>query len=85
VAVWNEIALGQHKIGSKSNDITAIPELLRVLDVAGCLDTIDAMGCQTEIARTFIDQKAEYVLAVKGNQHIEEWFAYADPVQFNSM
>ena len=89
-AVSNGIALGQRKVNDKSNEITAIPELLKVLDVAGCVVTIDAMGCQTEIARTIIDQKADYVLAVKDNQgnlcqDIEDWFAYADQVQFKNM
>lgn len=93
VSAWatsNGIALGQRRVGDKSNEITAIPELLRMLDVAGCVVTIDAMGCQTEIARTIIDQKAAYVLAVKDNQanlrqDIEDWFAYAEQVQFRNM
>ena len=89
-AVSNGITLGQRKVADKSNEITAIPELLKVLDVAGCTVTIDAMGCQTAIARTIIDQKADYVLAVKDNQanlrqDIEDWFAYADQVQFKNM
>lgn len=49
------------------NEITAIPELLRVLDVAGCIVAIDAIGCQKEIAATIIDQDADYVLALKEN------------------
>ena len=89
-AVSNGIALGQRKVSDKSNEITAIPELLKVLDVAGCVLTIDAMGCQTAIARTIIDQKADYVLTVKDNQgnlrrDIADWFAYADQVQFKHM
>ncbi len=55
-------------MAEKSNEITAIPELLRLLDVSGCIVTIDAMGCQTAIAEQIIVQQADYVLAVKGNQ-----------------
>jgi predicted transposase YbfD/YdcC len=89
-ATSNNLALGQRKVDSKSNEITAIPVLLKLLDVAGCIVTIDAMGCQTEIARTIIDQKADYVLAVKQNQghlyqDIADWFAYADQIQFHNM
>lgn len=71
VNVWasaNGIALGQAKVDEKSNEITAIPELLQMLDVAGCIVTIDAMGCQKEIAQEIVRQGADYVLAVKGNQ-----------------
>jgi predicted transposase YbfD/YdcC len=52
----------------QSNEITAIPALLQVLEVAGCIVTIDALGCQTEIAETLIDKQADYVLALKDNQ-----------------
>ena len=71
VSAWasvNHISLGQKVVDAKSNEITAIPELLRLIDVAGALVTIDAMGCQTEIAKTVIEQNANYCLAVKGNQ-----------------
>ena len=71
VSAWtteNGVALGQVKVDDKSNEITAIPELLRVLDIKGCLVTIDAMGCQREIAQTIVDAGADYLLAVKGNQ-----------------
>jgi predicted transposase YbfD/YdcC len=71
VSAWatdNHLVLGQQKVDEKSNEITAIPELLRLLDVNGCIVTIDAMGCQTDIAEQIIDQEADYVLAVKGNQ-----------------
>lgn len=53
---------------NKSNEITAIPELLKVLALSGCIVTIDAMGCQKEIATTIVEQQADYVLALKGNQ-----------------
>lgn len=71
VSAWateNGVALGQTKVDDKSNEITAIPELLKLLDIAGCLVTIDAMGCQREIAQTIVDAGADYLLAVKGNQ-----------------
>jgi len=71
VSAWataNNISLGQVVVDAKSNEITAIPKLLEILDLSGCLVTIDAMGCQTEIARKIVDGKADYVLAVKGNQ-----------------
>jgi predicted transposase YbfD/YdcC len=71
VSAWataNHLVLGQQKVDEKSNEITAIPELLRLLDVNGCIVTIDAMGCQTEIAEEIIDQEADYVLSVKENQ-----------------
>jgi predicted transposase YbfD/YdcC len=71
VSAWataNHISLGQVTVDEKSNEITAIPKLLRMLEISGSLVTIDAMGCQTEIAKTIIDSKADYVLAVKKNQ-----------------
>jgi len=84
------IALGQWKTDAKSNEITAIPQLLRVLDVSGCLVTLDAMGAQTKIAQAIRDEKADYVLRVKDNQgnlhmDLQDWFAYADHVQFADM
>jgi predicted transposase YbfD/YdcC len=71
VSAWareSSLALGQVTVDEKSNEITAIPELIRQLDLTGCLVTIDAMGCQREIAKTIIDAHADYLLAVKGNQ-----------------
>jgi len=62
------LVLGQEKVASKSNEITAIPELLDALYIKGFLVSIDAMGCQKAIARQIISQKADYLLAVKGNQ-----------------
>jgi predicted transposase YbfD/YdcC len=73
VSAWareNGLVLGQRKVDAKSNEITAIPELLRALDLAGCIVTIDAMGCQKPIAREIGQAKADYVLALKGNQGI---------------
>lgn len=71
VSAWataNRLVLGQVKVDEKSNEITAIPQLLAVLEVSGCIVTIDAMGCQTEIAEKIIDREAEYVLSLKENQ-----------------
>ena len=71
VSAWaseNRLVLGQVKVDDKSNEITAIPQLLDMLEVAGCIVTIDAIGCQTEIAEKIIEKEADYVLAVKGNQ-----------------
>ena len=71
VSAWataNQISLGQVVVDAKSNEITAIPKLLEILEIAGCLVTIDAMGCQTQIAQKILDAKADYVLAVKDNQ-----------------
>jgi predicted transposase YbfD/YdcC len=69
VSAWaaeQGIVLGQRKVNDKSNEITAIPELLDVLALDGCVVTIDAMGCQTEIAEKIVNQHADYMLAVKG-------------------
>lgn len=71
VSAWataNHLVLGQVKVDEKSNEITAIPQLLEVLEVSGCIVTIDAMGCQTEIAGKIIDREAQYVLSLKENQ-----------------
>lgn len=62
------IALGQMKVDSDSNEITAIPKLLDILDIRGCIVTMDAMGCQKEIAKQIIDSGADYLLSLKGNQ-----------------
>jgi predicted transposase YbfD/YdcC len=71
VSVWASefgLSLGQVACAEKSNEITAIPELLRLVDIAGTIITIDAMGTQKAIAAQIIDGKADYVLALKGNQ-----------------
>ena len=70
VSAWasaNGSVLGQLKTAEKSNEIKAIPELLGMLDIKGCIVTIDAMGCQKEIASTIIDKEADYVLSLKEN------------------
>lgn len=85
ISAWaseHRLVLGQLKVDSKSNEITAIPELLEILDIAGCIITIDAMGCQKEIAKQIIDKGANYVLALKANQaklydSINSWFEQA--------
>ena len=86
VSAWvteNRLFLGQEVVAEKSNEITAIPKLLEVLELTGAIVTIDALGCQKEIAAKIREKKADYVLAVKGNQeHLEtdiiEAFAAVD-------
>lgn len=86
VSAWvreDGVTLGQLRTQEKSNEITAIPELLESLDIRGASVTIDAMGCQTEIARKIVDLQANYVLAVKRNQPnlydaMEEYFRWAE-------
>jgi predicted transposase YbfD/YdcC len=71
VSAWataNHISLGQVVVDEKSNEITAIPQLLEILELSGALVTIDAMGCQTDIAQKIVATGADYCLAVKGNQ-----------------
>jgi predicted transposase YbfD/YdcC len=67
-AVHHGLVLGQVKTEAKSNEITAIPELLNLLDLKGSVVTIDAMGCHKEIAKQIVEQEADYVLSLKGNQ-----------------
>jgi len=70
VNVWansNHLIIGQMKVADKSNEITAIPELIKILDLSECIITIDAMGCQKEIAKEIVKKKSDYVLALKGN------------------
>uniref|UniRef100_UPI0040482C0C ISAs1 family transposase n=1 Tax=Flavobacterium sp. TaxID=239 RepID=UPI0040482C0C len=71
VSAWScesNMVLGQLRVNEKSNEITAIPKLIDLLEIENCIITIDAMGCQTEIADKIIEKKADYVLAVKANQ-----------------
>jgi predicted transposase YbfD/YdcC len=89
-ATANGISLGQRKVDAKSNEITAIPELLDLLSISGCIVTIDAMGCQKRIAQKIRDKHADYVLCLKGNQgqllqDVQDWFAYADQAAFQGM
>ena len=78
--------MGQVKVSEKSNEITAIPKLLELITVKGCTVTIDAMGCQQEIARKIIKEEANYILAVKENQKqlhqdIEDEFRFGKDIQ----
>jgi len=71
VSAWateNRLVLAQSKVDEKSNEITAIPELLKVLELSGCIVTMDAMGCQTSFAKTIVDKGGDYVFSLKGNQ-----------------
>ena len=82
-ATANGVALGQVATDQKSNEITAIPELLKLLDLKGCLVTTDAMGCQGDIAADIIERGGDYLLAVKGNQgnlYRDIKAVFADPV-----
>jgi len=76
VSAWateNQLVLGQRKVDEKSNEITAIPKLLKLLEIKGCIVTVDAIGTQTKIAKTIIEQEGDYILAVKENQgHLYE-------------
>ena len=93
VSAWataQRLVLGQRKIDAKSNEISALPELLKVLALEGCIVTIDALGCQTDIAETIVQQGADYVLAVKENQgnlheDVQDLFAGADAVDFREV
>jgi predicted transposase YbfD/YdcC len=85
VTAWvvsNRLVLAQKKVEGKSNEITALPELIEILDLAGCIVTIDAMGCQKEIVKKIVEKDADYVIAVKKNQptlyeHIKQLFKQA--------
>jgi len=89
VSAWaskNNIVLGQVKVSEKSNEITAIPKLLELIAIKGCVVTIDAMGCQENIAKAIIKQEADYILAVKENQKqlcqdIEDEFKFGKTIQ----
>jgi len=89
VSAWadgNNVVLGQVKVSEKSNEITAIPDLLEVLLLKGCIVTIDAMGCQTDIASKIVEKDAAYILAVKENQkqlylNIQDEFRFGKNIQ----
>ena len=88
VSAWatqNHLVLGQMKVADKSNEITAIPALLALLDVSGCIVTIDAMGCQKDIAQAIVDSQGDYVLALKENhpllyQEVSSLFQATSPL-----
>lgn len=89
VSAWScesNMVLGQLRVNEKSNEITALPKLIELLEIENCIITIDAMGCQTDIADKIIEKKADYVLAVKGNQpklleEIEDEFRFAKDIR----
>ena len=93
VSAWataQHLVLGQRKIEDKSNEITALPELLQVLALEGCIVTVDALGCQTDIAETIVNRGADYVLAVKENQgklheDLKDLFDGATDVKFREV
>jgi predicted transposase YbfD/YdcC len=93
VSAWasrQHLVLGQVKVAEKSNEITAIPALLQLLALNGCMVTIDAMGCQSDIAETIITHQADYVLALKGNQghlldDVSDLFTTARAANFNEV
>jgi predicted transposase YbfD/YdcC len=84
ISAWanaQKLVLGQRKVDEKSNEITAIPQLIKVLELSGCIVTIDAMGTQKDIAQLIIEKGADYCLALKGNQgniheDVEQLFEY---------
>jgi predicted transposase YbfD/YdcC len=89
VSAWandNNLVLGQVKVSEKSNEITAIPKLLEVLSIESTIVTIDAMGCQTAIAKAIVKKDADYILAVKENQSqllqdIEDEFRFGKNIE----
>ncbi len=93
VSAWacnNRLVLGQEATDEKSNEITAIPKLLALLELKGCIVTIDAMGCQRAIAAQIIEQEGDYVLGLKGNQGdlhkaVEDFFITAEANQFSGV
>lgn len=93
VSAWataNRLVLAQEKVAAKSNEITALPLLLRQLALRGCIVTIDAMGCQRQIAQQIVDQQGTYVLALKGNQgslhaDVRDSFAQAQATAFAAL
>ena len=92
VSAWSashQLVLGQKKVNNKSNEVTAIPALLELLEIEKSIITIDAMGCQKEIAALIIKKKGDYLLALKGNQKllhkdVKDWFELARKEEFAS-
>jgi len=84
------LLLGQRKVDEKSNEISAVPELLKSLFIKGCVITVDALNCQKDIAQTIIDRGADYVFALKGNhpqlhQEVIDWFDWAQQREFRDI
>ena len=90
VTAWSsshQLVLGQKKVDKKSNELTAIPALIEMLEIAGSVITIDAMGCQKDITSLIVKKKGDYVLALKGNQKllykaVKEWFEVAKKADY---
>jgi len=90
VSAWasaNHLVLGQRKVEEKSNEITAIPALLQLVEVSGCIVTMDAMGCQKDLAAQIVEQGGDYVLALKDHhahlhQDVQALFAWAEKLAF---
>ena len=93
VSAWASsasVVLGQVRCQEKSNEITAIPELLKILDLQGCIVTIDAVGCQTEIVEEIVEKGADYVISLKGNQGnlhqaIKNYLDWAERIKFKDI
>jgi len=93
VSAWacqSQLSLGQLRCEEKSNEITAIPELLKLLELSGCIVTIDAIGCQTEIVKQIVLQGADYQISLKGNQgilheEVREYFQWARRIKFREI
>ncbi|MBD0386573.1 MAG: ISAs1 family transposase [Nostoc sp. C3-bin3] len=93
VSAWSKehrLVLGQRKVSDKSNEITAIPALLEMLDISGCIITIDAMGTQKSIAKKIIEADADYILSLKDNhptlhQQVKNWFEIAQSLGFKDV
>ncbi len=93
VSAWaseQSVVLGQVKCEEKSNEITAIPELLKIIEITGCIVTIDAMGCQKEIVKEIVDKRADYVISLKGNQgtlhqEIKDYLDWAERIKFKDI
>jgi len=93
VSAWScghGLVLGQQKVENKSNEITAIPKLLDLLDVKGCTITLDAMGCQHQITEQIVNKGADYAIALKGNQgrlneEVKAWFHKAERDDFKNI
>jgi predicted transposase YbfD/YdcC len=90
VTAWSsshQLVLGQKKVDKKSNELTAIPELIEMLQIAGSVITIDAMGCQKDITSLIVKKKGDYILALKGNQKllykaVKDWFEVAQQADY---
>jgi predicted transposase YbfD/YdcC len=93
VSAWaseTSVLLGQQKVDAKSNEMTAVPELLKLLFIKGCIVTVDALNCQKDIARTVIEREADYVFALKAthpqlHQDVIDWFDWARQRDFRDV